>query len=90
MPSSLRRVFEILLSGRFITTEEAQFIINPLDHGDYFRVFSDFEDYLRVQKEMENVWRNKDEWTRRSIYTVAGMGKFSSDNAFVFEMGNSV
>ena len=81
VPQSLLRVFDLLLSGHFVTANEAQFLINPLNHGDYFRVCSDFDDYVRVQQEMESVWRDKAEWTRRSIYTVAGMGKFSSDNA---------
>lgn len=81
IPYTLESVFDYLQSGRIVTIEEARFIIQPLRNGDYFRVCADFEDYCRVQKEMEELWKNEREWTRRSIMTVAGMGKFSSDNA---------
>lgn len=55
-----------------------------MKNGDYFRVCADFDDYCRVQKEMEELWKNQIEWTKKSILTVAGMGKFSSDNSFDF------
>ena len=64
-----------------VSPEEAKFLIQPLQNGDYFRVCADFDDYVRVQEEMQALWKDKREWTRRSIETVAGMGKFSSDNA---------
>lgn len=83
IPKSLQAVFDFLLSGEVIQKEEAEFIIQPLKNGDYFRVCADFEDYCRAQDEMEELWKNKKEWTRRSIMTVAGMGKFSSDNAYL-------
>ena len=49
--------------------------------NDWYGVTYDFDDYVRVQEEMQALWKDKREWTRRSIETVAGMGKFSSDNA---------
>ena len=36
------------------------------------------------EDEMEELWKNHIEWTKRSILTVAGMGKFSSDNSLDF------
>ena len=82
IPSSLQAVFRELLLGTIVSPEEAKFIIQPLQNGDYFRVCADFDDYVRVQEEMQALWKDKSEWTRRSIETVAGMGKFSSDNAW--------
>ena len=84
IPKELEKTFEFLLRGTVISKDEASYIIHPLMHGDYFRVCADFEDYCRVQAEMEEVWKNQEEWTRRSILTVAGMGKFSSDHAYPF------
>lgn len=73
----------MLLEGNIISPEEAKFIIHPLQSGDYFRVCADFDDYVRAQEEMQELWKDQTEWTRRSIETVAGMGKFSSDTAYV-------
>ena len=81
IPSSLQAVFRELLLGTIVSPEEAKLIIHPLQNGDYFRVCADFDDYVRVQEEMQALWKDKSEWTRRSIETVAGMGTFSSDNA---------
>lgn len=44
---------------------------------------ADFDDYVRAQEEMQKLWKDQAEWTRRSIETVAGMGKFSSDTAYM-------
>lgn len=81
IPKALAKVFDYLLKGDVISVDEANQLIYPLNHGDYFRVCADFDDYCRVQKEMQTLWKNQNEWTRRSIMTVAGMGKFSSDYA---------
>lgn len=82
IPAALQEVFRVLLEGNIISPEEAKFIIHPLQSGDYFRVCADFDDYVRAQEEMQELWRDQTEWTRRSIETVAGMGKFSSDTAY--------
>lgn len=83
IPAVLQEVFKVLLEGNIISPEEAKFIIHPLQSGDYFRVCADFDDYVRAQEEMQELWKDQTEWTRRSIETVAGMGKFSSDTAYV-------
>ena len=82
----LQEVFDWLTSGSVISPEEALRIIHPLTHGDYFRVCADFDEYVAAQQEMERVWKDQEEWTTRSILTVSGMGRFSSDNAWVMEV----
>ena len=39
----------------------------------------DFPDYLRAQSDVDRVFADPAEWTRRSILSTAGMGKFSTD-----------
>ena len=34
-----------------------------------------------MQDEVSRVYKNVDEWTKRSIYNVARIGKFSSDRS---------
>jgi len=52
-----------------------------LDRGDYFMLCADFRSYVECHERMERAYLDEDEWTRRSILSVARMGKFSSDRA---------
>lgn len=54
--------------------------------NDRFGVTLDFDDYVRVQNEVDRVWKDKREWTKRSILCTAGMGVFSSDTAQVLSI----
>ena len=49
-----------------------------LEH-DPFLLLADFRSYLDAQEEAGRVWLDQDVWTRRSIVSVARMGRFSSD-----------
>jgi starch phosphorylase len=51
--------------------------------NDWFLVANDFADYLRAQAEVDALYQDQDEWTRRSILYTAGSGKFSSDRTIV-------
>mmetsp|Transcript_11859 Transcript_11859/g.25461 ORF Transcript_11859/g.25461 Transcript_11859/m.25461 type:complete len:871 (-) Transcript_11859:450-3062(-) len=47
--------------------------------NDWFLLANDFADYLKAQEEVDRVYKDQEEWTRRSIMYTAGSGKFSSD-----------
>lgn len=47
--------------------------------GDYFLVGHDFPSYLEAQAEVDKAYKNKARWTKMSILSTAGSGKFSSD-----------
>jgi starch phosphorylase len=51
--------------------------------NDWFLVANDFASYLEAQEEVDKVYKDVDEWTRRSIMYTAGSGKFSSDRTIV-------
>eukprot|EP00878_Enallax_costatus_P000865 GHUV01000991.1.p1 GENE.GHUV01000991.1~~GHUV01000991.1.p1 ORF type:complete len:874 (+),score=316.12 GHUV01000991.1:204-2825(+) len=51
--------------------------------NDWFLVANDFASYLDAQEEVDKVYKDQDEWTRRSIVYTAGSGKFSSDRTIV-------
>ena len=56
-------------------------LLDALLNYDTFMVFADFEDYLRVQDEASEAYRDEDAWTKKSIMNTAKSGKFSSDRA---------
>ena len=47
--------------------------------GDYFLVGHDFASYLNAQEEVDAAYRDQKKWTKMSILSTAGSGKFSSD-----------
>ncbi|KAH7288711.1 hypothetical protein KP509_31G037900 [Ceratopteris richardii] len=47
--------------------------------GDYFLVGYDFPSYLEAQAEVDKAYKDKARWTKMSILSTAGSGKFSSD-----------
>ncbi|SPD73640.1 glycogen phosphorylase [uncultured Desulfobacterium sp.] len=80
----LKRVLDMIAEGYFSTSQPGLFspIIRALlDQGDYFLVLADYHSYIKVQEEVSMVFKNTDDWARRSILNTAQMGKFSSDRA---------
>jgi len=50
-----------------------------LDGGDVFKVLADYEAYVSCQDIVDRVFRDPDEWIKKSILNTALTGKFSSD-----------
>ncbi len=53
---------------------------NLIDH-DPFCVMADIQDYIRVQDEVSNVWKDKTQWNRMSLLNISRSGFFSSDRS---------
>lgn len=76
----LQAVMADLQSGKYGSAEEVGPILNTLKwENDYYLTSHDFPMYLKAQEAIDVVYRDQDEWTRRSILSTAGMGKFSTD-----------
>uniref|UniRef100_A0A8B9JLT1 Alpha-1,4 glucan phosphorylase n=1 Tax=Astyanax mexicanus TaxID=7994 RepID=A0A8B9JLT1_ASTMX len=48
-------------------------------HMHMFKVFADYEDYIKCQEKVSALYKKPKEWTKKVIYNIAGSGKFSSD-----------
>ncbi|MEJ5262292.1 MAG: glycogen/starch/alpha-glucan phosphorylase [Ignavibacterium sp.] len=80
---SLKRVIDMITSNYFNPKEPGIFndMINGLMNVDYYCVFADYQSYIDTQDRVANEFLNQEEWTKKSIYNVARIGKFSSDRA---------
>ena len=78
----LRQVLDQIGSGIFSPEEPERYrpIVDALLRGgDYFMLLADYRSYVDCQDRVDAMWREPEEWTRRAILNVAGMGPFSSD-----------
>lgn len=76
----LQSVIDLLASGKYGSHEDINPILDSLHwENDYYLIAHDFPSYLRAQAEVDTLYLDQDEWTRRSILSTAGMGKFSTD-----------
>jgi starch phosphorylase len=51
-----------------------------LNHDEYM-LLADYQSYIDCQEQVSRAYLDQETWTRKSILTVARMGKFSSDRA---------
>uniref|UniRef100_A0A672JAD6 Alpha-1,4 glucan phosphorylase n=1 Tax=Salarias fasciatus TaxID=181472 RepID=A0A672JAD6_SALFA len=77
----LKQVMDQITSGFFCPKNPDLFkdLTNMLFKHDRFKVFADFEDYLKCQEKVNNLYQNPKEWTKMVIRNIAATGKFSSD-----------
>ncbi|NWX92119.1 PYGB protein, partial [Nothoprocta ornata] len=77
----LRQAIDQISSGFFSPQEPACFkeVVNMLMSNDRFKVFADYEDYIKCQGRVDQLFLDPREWTRKVIRNIACSGKFSSD-----------
>jgi starch phosphorylase len=78
----LKQTLDMIASGFFCPDDATRFqdIVDVLlKHGDHYLLLADYASYVEAQDRVSELYRDKTEWTKRSILNVAGMGKFSSD-----------
>lgn len=78
----LSAVMKLLESGHFNLFEPGIFdsIINSIrSHDDMWLTAYDFDSYYKAQRQVDCVFKNKEQWTQMSIINTTGSGKFSSD-----------
>ena len=70
-----------MASGYFSTDDPSRFhpVVEALSRHDPFLLLADYASYIACQERVDGVFRQPDEWAKRAILNVAGMGRFSSD-----------
>jgi starch phosphorylase len=77
----LKQALDMINSGYFSPDAPDRFrpIFDALTTSDTYMLLADYESYLACQDRVDALYRDQEEWSKRSILNVAGMGKFSSD-----------
>ncbi|MFC1524587.1 glycogen/starch/alpha-glucan phosphorylase, partial [Thermodesulfobacteriota bacterium] len=80
--SEIRNCLDALREGVFSPEDPGLFgpiVDSLLDRDDPYLLLLDLEEYLRCQSEVSKAYLDQKTWVMKSIFNVAGMGKFSSD-----------
>lgn len=77
----LKQVLDQIQSGFFSPSKPDLFkdLVDMLFYHDRFKVFADYEAYVKCQERVSALYKNPKEWTKVVIKNIAASGKFSSD-----------
>ena len=77
----LKAVIDLLTVGAIDQAHPGLFrpLVEILTTNDRYFHCADFDSYCEAQQTAEATFRDREQWLRKSILNVAGMGKFSSD-----------
>jgi starch phosphorylase len=80
---ALREAIDAIASGRFSGGDRALFrpLVDGLLGRDEYMLLADYAAYIATQDAAAALYMDAETWTRKSILTVARMGKFSSDRS---------
>ncbi|HNC50774.1 MAG TPA: glycogen/starch/alpha-glucan phosphorylase [Accumulibacter sp.] len=80
--AALKEALDRIDTGFFSPGERSRYhdVFNSLLHyGDHYLLLADYADYVATQARVDALYRTPDEWQRKAILNVAGMGPFSAD-----------
>ncbi len=80
----LQRAIEAIGSGLFTPKNIADSSVvldRLLSDGEHFLVLADFAAYAAAQDRVDALFKDPEEWTRKSVINALSMGPFSSDRA---------
>ncbi|CCO35687.1 starch phosphorylase [Rhizoctonia solani AG-1 IB] len=80
---ALASVLTEIGGGRFGDGSIYEPLLNTVRQSDYYLITEDFDSYVNCQTLVDQAYKDKASWTKKSITTVANMGKFSSDRCIL-------
>jgi starch phosphorylase len=81
--AELKQIVDMIATNFFSPKEFGIFdeMIRGLMNVDYYLLFADYQSYIDAQDKVSELYKNKEAWTKKSIYNVARVAKFSSDRS---------
>jgi len=82
--AELKRAIETLESGLFTPQNIADsktVTDRLLSDGEHFLVLADFQSYVAAQDQVDALFRDQQQWTRKAVLNALSMGPFSSDRS---------
>lgn len=82
--ADLKQALDMIAGGYFSAGNRTLFapiVDSLLRYGDHFLVLADFAPYVACQAAVDEAFRDRDQWTRKSILNTANIGVFSIDRA---------
>ena len=79
---SLNETLNKIDGGFFCTQDRRRYhdLFNSLvNYGDHYLLLADYGDYVDKQERVDALYKTPEEWQKKAILNVAGMGPFSSD-----------
>jgi starch phosphorylase len=79
---AVKRVMDVFNSDRLFGRDAGQFhwiFHSIMNQGDPYFHLADFDSYLEAQRRAGRLYREREQWARKAILSVARMGRFSSD-----------
>jgi starch phosphorylase len=82
-PPALSEVLQMIETGVFSPDEPQRFamLTDRVRRSDDYMVVADFASYWEVQRRVDALWRNPDEWAKTCLRNIAGMEWFSADRS---------
>ncbi len=80
---NLKQVVDMIASNFFNPKEPGIFddVIRGLINVDYYCLFADYQSYIDAQDKVSKLYLDQTEWTKKSIFNVSRVAKFSSDRS---------
>jgi glycogen phosphorylase len=77
----LKYAIDRLADGAFSPEEPGRYtdVVRSLLDSDHYQLLADYADYVATQGKVDDCYRDPQDWARRCVLNVAGMGMFSSD-----------
>lgn len=62
-------------------TDIVDYLLGHADYKDSYMCLADFDSYIDAHYRMDEAYKNSDEWNKKSLNCISGVGYFSSDRA---------
>jgi len=81
----LKQVIDLIRNGFFSPDDPGLFrpLMDQLLNDDRYMILADFDAYQQTHMQIDALYCDAEEWTRKSILNVARIGKFSSDRTIL-------